>query len=325
MIISQTPLRLSFFGGGTDLRSFYSYDGGAVLSTAIDRHVFVIVKRRFDNFIRVSYTRTEIVERVEDIAHDLVREAMLATGVGPGIEIVTMADVPSEGTGLGSSSSLTVGLLNALYAFKGEVCGAAELARLACEIEIEHLGRPIGKQDQYISAFGGLRHIRFQPDESVDCTTPEISQGYLDMLSSRLVAFFTGGTRSAASILEEQQARTAEHVDVLDRMREQSAIAVTLLKRGQLDDFGSLLDEAWRLKRQLASKITNGFVDDMYNAGRKAGALGGKLAGAGGSGFLLLYVPPKDQDRVRDALADHVELPVQFEPRGTRITFHTER
>ncbi len=325
MIISQTPLRISFFGGGTDLRSFYQIHDGAVLSVAIDRHVYVIVKRRFDRMIRVSYTHTEMVERVEAIRHDLVREAMMVAGVGPGVEIVTLADIPSEGTGLGSSSSLTVGLLNALYSFEGEAKGAKELAELACHIEIERLGHPMGKQDQYIAAYGGLRHIRFHSDESTECLDPEIPENHIGPLRARLLAFFTGQSRSSSSILEEQEARTAEHVDVLQAMCDQAQQAIEMLRRGRFDDFGRMLDEAWQLKRQLASNITNAAIEEMYTTARSAGALGGKLSGAGGSGFMLLYVPPERQDAVRAAMAGRTELPIQFERRGSRITFHTER
>jgi D-glycero-alpha-D-manno-heptose-7-phosphate kinase len=250
---------------------------------------------------------------------------MLVADVGPGVEIVTMADVPSEGTGLGSSSALTVGLLNALYAFKGETHGASTLAKLACHIEIERLGRPIGKQDQYIAAYGGLRHIRFLPDETTECIQPKIPKSHLEMLRSRLLAFFTGGTRPSSAILEEQQARTEEHSDILAAMRNQTHTALALLSDGRLDDFGRLLHDAWIFKRQLASNISNKVIEEMYGTAREAGALGGKLAGAGGSGFLLLYVPPHSQERVRDAMAGRTELPIHFEPRGSRITFHTER
>lgn len=325
MIISQTPLRLSFFGGGTDLQQFYGTHGGAVFSTAIDRFVYVVVKRRFDNMIRVSYSLTEMVHEVDEIKHDLVREAMRITGVGPGVEIVTLADVPSEGTGLGSSSSLTVGLLNALFSYQGEVRGAHELAELACDIEIKRLGRPIGKQDQFIAAYGGLRHIRFEPDQSTVCETPAIPSEYLRALRNRLLAFFTGGSRSSSSILEEQRARTAEHTDILKAMRQQSFDAVELLRQGQLDEFGRMLDETWCLKRKLASNITNPLVEEMYDTALQAGALGGKIAGAGGSGFMLLYVPPEHQDSVRTAFASKTELPIHLEARGSRITFHTER
>ncbi len=275
--------------------------------------------------IRVSYTHTEMVDRVEDIRHDLVREAMMLAGVGPGIEIVTLADIPSEGTGLGSSSSLTVGLLNALYAFEGEAKGAKELAELACHIEIERLHHPMGKQDQYIAAYGGLRHIQFHSDESTDCLEPEIPETNISQLRSRLLAFFTGQSRSSSSILEEQQARTAEHFDILQAMRDQTKRAVDMLRHGKFDDFGRMLDDAWQLKRQLASNITNPVIEEMYTTARSAGALGGKLSGAGGSGFMLLFVPPERQDAVRAAMSGRMELPIQFERRGSRITFHTER
>jgi len=325
VIISQTPLRISFFGGGTDLRAFYSHDYGAVLSTTIDRYVYVIVKRRFDRQIRVAYTKTEIVNLVQELEHDLVREALLMAGLEGGLEIITVADIPAEGTGLGSSSSLLVGLLNALYAFKGEMHSPAELARKACEIEIERLGRPIGKQDQYAAAFGGFRLIRFMANEETECTRVDIPEVGLRALNSRLLAFFTGKTRSSATILTEQRDRTGENLQVLREMRDQCDIAVKALKTGDLDTFGCMLHEGWNLKKRLATGISSVETDEMYNRARTAGALGGKLLGAGGGGFMLLYAPPECHAAIRTALRNYSELPFTFDSRGSRICFHAER
>lgn len=319
MIISQTPLRVSFFGGGTDLRAFYERHGGAVLSTAIDRSVYVVVKRRFDSQIRVSYTKTEVVRSVDEIQHDLVREAMRVAGIESGIEIVTLADVPSEGTGLGSSSSLTVGILNALYTYKGEHPSTEQLARLACQIEIETLSQPIGKQDQYIAAYGGLRHIKFHADGSTECLVPSSTVETKESLGARLLAFYTGNVRSSESILTRQSADTDVNVPILLQMREQVSRALDLLASGEADQFGRLLDVAWQFKKTLATGITNSGVDRMYERAMDAGALGGKLAGAGGGGFLILYVPLAAQQAVRRALSEYQELPLHMEARGTRI------
>jgi D-glycero-alpha-D-manno-heptose-7-phosphate kinase len=321
VIISQTPLRVSFVGGGTDLKAFYENDLGAVVSTTISRYIYVIIKKRFDKRIRVSYTQTEMVDSVDEIQHDLVREAMKVTGLRDGVEIVTMADVPSEGSGLGSSSSLSVGLLNAMYAYKGETRIASQLADEACQIEIARLNRALGKQDQYIAAFGGLRHIEFRPDESVVVTALETPNGTLERLSRNLMLFYTGITRSSSKILTEQQDRTSNNLDILRRMRDQCHTAIACLQEGNVDAIGELLHEGWLLKKQLAMGISMPEIEAMYSKVRKAGAIGGKIAGAGGGGFLLVYCPVACQHEVREVMYQYQELPFELDARGTRITF----
>lgn len=325
MLIVQTPLRISFFGGGTDFRGFYSREEGCVLSTAIDKCIFVVVKRRFDAQIRVGYTRTELVDRVEDVQHDLVREALCLSGVCSRVEISTLGDIPSAGSGLGSSSTVAVGLLNALHHHRGEPHAQEALAREACEIEIERLGKPIGKQDQYIAAYGGLRFIRFLPDESVVVETVDLPEDGRRRLNEHLMLFFTNHTRRSESVLAEQKANIDDRMDVLRALKEMAYRGRALLAAGDLDAFGRLLHEGWELKKQMASKISNGSLDAIYQAARQAGALGGKITGAGGGGFLLLYCPPANQPRVRDALRGLPELPFRLEPDGSKVIFNYRR
>jgi len=325
MLIVQTPLRISFFGGGTDFRGFYSREEGCVLSTAIDKCIFVVVKRRFDAQIRVGYTRTELVDRVEDVQHDLVREALRLSGVCSQVEISTLGDIPSAGSGLGSSSTVAVGLLNALHHHRGGPRDQEALAREACEIEIERLGKPIGKQDQYIAAYGGLRFIRFLPDESVVVETVDLPEDGRRRLNEHLMLFFTNHTRRSESVLAEQKANIDERMDVLRALKEMAYRGRALLAAGDLDAFGRLLHEGWEMKKQMASKISNGGLDAIYQAARQAGALGGKITGAGGGGFLLLYCPPANQPRVRDALRGLPELPFRLELDGSKVIFNYRR
>lgn len=322
MIVVQVPLRISFFGGGTDLPSFYRQEQGSVLSSAIDKRVYVVVKERFDELIYVNYSRKEIVERVDDLQHDLVREAMRLTGVENGIEITTLADVPSEGSGLGSSSSITVALLLALHAYHSATPTAGQLAQEACQVEIDILRKPIGKQDQFIAAYGGLREITFFPDERVEVNGVHLSEGVRHRLGERLMLFYTGRTRTADSILREQSERTVSKMTFLREMRDQVQRGKEALMTGDFDAFGLLLHEAWMLKRQLASTITNSEIDATYRTAKAAGALGGKITGAGGGGFLLLYVPPQAHDDVRAALRGLREVPISLQRDGAKVIFN---
>ncbi len=320
MIISRTPFRVSFVGGGSDLPAFYTLHPGAVLSTTVDKYMFITVNRRFDDSIRISYRKTEIVDRVEDIEHPIVRAALEYTELGKGLEITSMADLPA-GSGMGSSSSFTVGLLHALWAWKGRHMSAEELARQACEIEIEILGEPIGRQDQYAAAYGGLNTIRFNRDHSVFTDPVIVSQETLDALEDHLLMFFTGQTRSASKILARQSRETADKTEVLKRMSAQvDRLAEILIEGRELNRFGSLLHDAWELKAGLTGGISNPEVDRLYREARQAGALGGKLLGAGGGGFLLMYVEPQRQQDVRRALPLR-ELDFGFEPQGSKIIY----
>tara|TARA_B100001123_G_C15266175_1_gene1008502 strand:- start:866 stop:1846 length:981 start_codon:yes stop_codon:yes gene_type:complete len=324
MIVVRTPLRISFLGGGTDFPDYYRDHGGLVLSTAIDKYIYVIVKQRFDNMIYVNYSRKEIVENVDEIQHELVREAMHITGVKRGVEITTLADVPSSGTGLGSSSTVTVGLLQALYSYSGQLVTAETLARNACEIEIDRCEKPIGVQDQYIAAYGGFRAISFEKD-AVTVSKLGLNDELIRRLNRNMMLFYTNITRPSESILVEQRENISEREDSLAGLRELAVQARDCLKRGDLSEFGNMLHNGWELKRGLASGVSNQNLDDLYNASRKAGAIGGKIAGAGGGGFLLLYAPLAAQDNVRNALSNLRELPFLFERDGSRVVFDLGR
>ena len=323
MIISRTPLRISFFGGGTDLSEFYKLEGGAVLSTAIDKYIFATVNKKFDDHIRVSYSKTEIVEHVDQIRHDLVREAMKLTGVDGGIEITTIADIPSQGTGLGSSSTFTVGILNALYAYKGQHVSGEVLSQQACKIEIDIVGEPIGKQDQYIAAYGGLQLIQFNPDGSVFVDPIICDRKFKAALQDNLMLFYTGITRKASSILKEQKMNSAANkVAELKALKELAFRAKKIMEVNRLlDEFGRLLDKNWEIKKSLAGGISKPEIDEFYQQAKAAGALGGKIAGAGGGGFLLLYVPKEKQANVRKALSGLQETVFSFEPQGSKIIY----
>jgi D-glycero-alpha-D-manno-heptose-7-phosphate kinase len=324
VIITRTPLRISFFGGGTDLPSYYRHEAGEVVSTAVNKYIYITVNRLtsyFNHRILVKYSQSELVDSVDEIRHPIIREAMKMTGVVDRVEITSMADIPA-GTGLGSSSSYAVALLHALHTFKGKYVSAGRLAREACEIEIERLGDPIGKQDQYIAAYGGMCHIRFNPDESVFVDPVICSYETKKALEGNLLMFYTGLTRRAGEILEVQKATTGQKMDVLNRMKGLCTEALAVLREGKsLGRFGEILDESWQYKRSLVETISNGAIDDYYKAALRAGALGGKLLGAGGGGFLLFYAEKQNHTRIREALKDLQELPFLFEPQGSKVIY----
>jgi D-glycero-alpha-D-manno-heptose-7-phosphate kinase len=324
LIIVQTPLRISFFGGGTDFPSFYKTEGGCVLSTSIDKYIFVTIKQRFDDLLRIGYTRTELVDRVDRIEHELIREALIKTGISKGVEINTTGDIPA-GSGLGSSSTVTVGALNAMYMFHNEIVPQERLAREACEIEIDKLAKPIGIQDQYIAAYGGLRFLEFHPSGRVVCESVELEPQIKNRLNESLLVFFTGKTRKADNILAEQKENIADRLEVLRKMKSMAYQARDELVAGNLDALGHLLHESWQLKKQLASQISNGEIDKWYEMALSAGALGGKITGAGGGGFMLLYCPYGKRDCVRSALSHLRELPFRLEPDGTKVIFNYRR
>jgi D-glycero-alpha-D-manno-heptose-7-phosphate kinase len=325
LIITQTPLRISLAGGGTDFAGFYEKHGGEVLSTAIDKFIYVVVKARFDRKIRVGYTKTEMVDHVDDIEHQLVRECLRLTGLTEGLEIATMADIPSEGSGLGSSSTVTVGLLHALYTYKGELVTAERLAQEACKIEIDVLGKPIGKQDQYIAAYGGIRRIKFNRDGTTDVETVNVDGDLRQRLGEAVLLFYTGITRRADSILTEQKANIQDQEESLIRMRSQVEEMKITLEAGAFQKAARLLNAGWELKKALAGKITTSEIDQLYERALEAGATGGKIAGAGGGGFLLLFCPPDRQIAVRNALSNLKELQFQLERDGSKVIFNNRR
>lgn len=321
MIVVETPLRLSFLGGGTDFDDFYLKHSGAVLSTTINKCVYVIVKERFDDMIYVNYSQKEIVDSVDKLEHELVRETMKMTGVEKGIEITTLADIPSEGTGLGSSSAITVALLQALYAYQGQIVTAGTLAEQACQIEINILGKPIGRQDQYIAAHGNMRFITFA-NGGIEIAKIELPPEDKRRLNDALTLFYTGITRKSNQILSEQKANIDHQITTLYEMRKLAFEARDAIIDGAFDEFGEIMHRGWELKRGLASKVSNSQIDEIYQAARKAGAIGGKLAGAGGGGFLLLYCSNGKQDDVRQALKGLRELPFRFQIDGSKVIFN---
>lgn len=323
MIISKTPLRVSFVGGGTDLPDFYEEHGGAVVSTAIDKWINVIVAPRFEGDLRISYSRTETVPTANEVEHELVREALRMTGLPRGLDVATLADVPSQGTGLGSSSAVTVGLLNALYAYQGVFRSPAALAEEACHIEIDVLGKPIGRQDQYASAIGGFNFIEFMPRGGGVRVEPIVCPPRtLEHLHRSLMLFYTGRQRAASDVLGEQRQAIVEGgaITALQAMRDLAHELRATLGAGDVDAVGMLLDRNWELKRSLVASVSDGAVDAWYARAREAGASGGKLLGAGAGGFLLVMAAPERQADVRAALSDMREVAFHFAARGTEIT-----
>jgi D-glycero-alpha-D-manno-heptose-7-phosphate kinase len=325
VIITQTPLRISFAGGGTDLATYYAEREGFVVSTAIDKFVYVIVKERFDDQIYLNYMKKEIRAQVAEIEHELIREAMRVAGVDRGVEVTLLSDIPSEGAGLGSSSSFTVGLLNAFHMYCGEQVPAEQLAQEACRIEIEILGKPIGKQDQYIAAYGGLRSFRFRRDGTVEVERVALGARQLREIDARLHLFFTGRTRKADVILSEQKARTGDRSAELDGIKELALGIAPAFERGEYDRLGEILHRNWELKRQLATGISDAALDAMYELARAHGALGGKICGAGGGGFLLVYCPIERQERLEKGMRDFRAMPFRLEPDGSKVIFNYRR
>lgn len=324
MIISRTPLRISFVGGGSDIESYYRYGLGAVVSTAVDKYIYIAVNKQFDGRIIVNYSKTEIVRRVSDIENNLVREALKLTGVDGGIHITSIADIPSEGTGMGSSSSYVVGLLNALYAYQGKHVNAERLAQEACKIEIDILGKPIGKQDQYIAAYGGFEFIQFNKDGTVFVDPIIFLSETKIKLEERLLLFYTGLTRSSDPILARQSKDMAKKTNKRKLMAKMVSIARKMrdeLNRNRIDSFGEFLHENWLLKKKMADGISSTQIDTWYEKARRKGAIGGKILGAGGGGFLLIYADPSKHDKIKRELSDLLPLPFKFEPQGSKIIF----
>lgn len=323
MIMSRTPLRLSFFGGGTDIENFYSTSYGAVLTTAIKKYIYVSVIRRFHKDIRVGYSKTETVNTVEEIEHQTIRQILLNNKIPGQIEIDIMADVPGWGTGLGSSSALAVGLLNAIHLYKENVSKSTEeLAAEACDLEIKQLKKPIGKQDQYAAALGGLRYIRFNKDGSVDSEIVKMSGTTKKDLEASMISFYIAdNNRNGDKILADQNSKISHNLKNLETMRDQAAEGKLLLEKGDLESFGLMMNKAWELKRSLSSKISNPLIDKYYQQGLRLGAMGGKLSGAGGSGFLTFICDPKYHEKLRSGLKELEQMKMCLEPQGTSIVY----
>jgi D-glycero-alpha-D-manno-heptose-7-phosphate kinase len=323
LVVTRTPLRISFAGGGTDLPDFYNIDGGAVISAAVDKYVYVTVKRHSEIFnepIRISYSRTEQVNSVSEIENNIARECLRFMAIEPPIYISTVADMPAS-SGMGGSSSFTVGLLHALHAYRGERVTAGQLAEEACYLEMEVLKEPIGKQDQYAVAFGGLNLFRFMPGGAVTVEPQRVVNGAVAHLFSNIMMFWTGHSRPASTVLTVQKANIPNNLEILHQMRRDAYEMQHLCTEPTINpcSFGQVLHRGWELKRMLASNVSNEQIDLSYNRAMAAGAEGGKLCGAGGGGFLMFVVRPENRQRVREALSDLAYVSLAYEVRGSRV------
>lgn len=322
MIISRTPFRISFAGGGSDMPSFYHREVGAVLSTSIDKYMYIAIHPFFDkNKIQLKYSKTELVDNIRDINHPIFREVLDMYEL-KGVDVNSIADIPS-GTGLGSSSSFTVGLLNAVRTYIGKATSGEKLAELACKIEIEKVGSPIGKQDQFAAACGGLNLITFYPDEVVNVEKIVMQPQKKKELQDNLLMVYIGGIHSANKILKEQQSGFSEQKK-FDTQKQMVQLAFQLkstLESDNIDDFGHYLHEGWLMKRSLSNGITNNGIDEFYDKGLKAGASGGKLLGAGGAGFILFYCPKERQEDFVTQMGDDCIMPFNFDNFGSKIIY----
>lgn len=319
MIVTKTPLRVSFFGGGSDIPAFYEKNPGLVLSATIDKFIQIAVNLCEPKHVRVVYSELEQVDSAKQLKHDLARSVLERFGVNSGIEIASFSDITTKGSGLGSSSTYTVGLINALYNLKKLGYTRRDLAETACEIEINDLGKPIGKQDQYAAAYGGFNAIRFD-STGVEVTSVPVSYGTLSALNDNLICFSTGQTREASSVLSDQLNNLKTNnrtVDGTNSLVYMAAEALKYIKQSKIDDFGALLHEAWLEKKKLANGISNPHIDEMYEIATRAGALGGKILGAGGGGFMLLYVPVFARNKVRLAMREYRQLHFNFTDQGS--------
>jgi D-glycero-alpha-D-manno-heptose-7-phosphate kinase len=322
MIVARSPLRISLGGGGTDLPSYYREHTGMLIAAAIDKYIYIILHRSFAAEIVLRYSQVERVKSLADIQHPIFREALRTFLVGTSLEITSMADIPA-GTGLGSSGSFTTALLKALYTYTGESISREELACHACRIEIQQLKRPVGKQDPYVAAYGGLKSYRFFSDERVEVADLRISAQTLNALEDNLLLFFSGTSRSAPEILEDQKrkslARDGKMISNLNFIKELGEKSAAALESGNLAEFADLMNVHWEFKRRRSDKITNSRIDELYQLGRSNGAIGGKLVGAGGGGFLMFYA--EETERLRRAMrrADLQEVGFKFDSEGTCV------
>jgi len=322
MIMSRTPLRISFVGGGTDLPAFYrNYGKGAVISAAINKYIYVAVNRKFDSKIRASYSVTEIVDSVDQIKHNAIREGLKFLGLDGGIEIVSISDIPSRGTGLGSSSTFVVGLLNALHAYKGEHVSSRQLAEEAVKIERDILHEPGGKQDQYLASFGGMQLLEFFNDEKVSVSPVIIKESVRNKLRENLLLLYTGKERDSTKIIEDQSKFVHEHADSYIKMRDLAYEFLEALKDENIDQIGDMMDRNWQEKKKLSSNISNDWIDNIYLTAKQNGAIGGKIIGAGGGGFLFLVAHPEDHERIISSLKSLVPVDFSFDYNGSKIIF----
>jgi len=324
MIVSRTPLRMSFVGGGSDIPVYYEKYGGAVLSTSIKKYMYVTVNKKFDSGIRLSYSRTENCTDLSEIRHPIVRNTLSFLKFKGGIEISSISDIPSQGTGLGSSSSYTVGLLNAISTYLGKTLSKGELGELSSHIEINLCGDNIGKQDQYAAAYGGMNLIEFNKDGSVSVNPIICNEKTLKDIESSIVVFFTGRTRSASNLLKQQNKNLNDslYVDILSNIVDSTYEMKKIIESGQVSQIGPLLDHTWSLKKSLASGISDKQIDDWYDIGIKSGATGGKLLGAGNGGFLMFFAPKHKHDNIEKNLKYLKRVEFLFDHQGSQIVYN---
>ena len=317
---------MSFAGGGSDMPAFYREEVGAVISTTINKFIYVSVNRNFDNQIRLSYSKTEQVNAISAIEHPLAREALGIMSITGGVEITSIADIPSRGSGLGSSSSYTVGLLNVLTVYKNQQATKEILARTACEIEIDKCGKPIGKQDQYAASYGGFNLITFNPDESVIVEPVQCKPQIIRSIAESILVFYTGRTRNASAILQKQAAvlKDKEKHKTMRRMVELAFQLKKEIEAGNVENFGEILHENWCIKSGLVEGIADDQIDLWYRSGIGAGATGGKLLGAGSGGFLMFFAEPGKHKSIKEALRQLKEVKLEFVLHGTEIIFNDE-
>ena len=314
MIITKTPVRLSLLGGNTDIREYFFNYGGLVLATTIDKYIYCNVSKRFDDLIVINYSEKETVENIDEINHDLVREALKLLEITKGLEITFLADIPTKGTGLGSSSSMLVGLLNALHAYLGENVGSKQLAEETIKIELDILGKPIGILDQHIAAVGGLRAIEFTPLGEVHCQKVVTDS---EEFEKHTMLFYTGITRKSEDILKTFNVK--KNKVLLDQNKQFANDGIVALLKGDYEKFGKMLDIYWEMKRHLLKKVTNSEIDKMYKKAKKAGAIGGKIIGAGGGGFLFIVCSPDKRSAIKEALKGYKEMPFKLSDRGSEV------
>ncbi len=326
MIISRTPFRISFFGGGTDYPRWYRENGGVVLNTTIDKYCYIscrVLPPFFKHKYLIRYRLREEVSSISEIKHPSVRECLRFMRIDHGIEMVHTSDLPAR-SGIGSSSAFTVGFLNTLYALEGKMVGKRRLASNAIYIEQDVIGEDVGSQDQVAAAFGGLNWIKFSDRENFFVQPVTVNQKKITELQNHLMFFFTGFSRTASEIASEQIQNISSKTAELRTITQMAEEAVSILNNGAegIESFGKLLDESWKLKRSLSSRVSTDVIDEIYDTAIKAGALGGKLCGAGGGGFMLLFVPPRRQRMVKEALKNLLYVPFHFETLGSQITLY---
>ena len=321
MVMTRAPLRITFVGGGTDLPFYYEKRGyGAVVSSAINKYIYVTVNRKFDSSIRISYSKTEIVDSVNRIEHPTIRESLKLLGIENGIEVVSISDIPSRGTGLGSSSTFLVALLHALHSYKGEFVSAEELAREAVRVEREILKEEGGKQDQYIAAYGGTNLMKFRSDGSVEMVNAVSHDSNLKKIEESLLLLYTNREKSSTEIHRDQIENSSEKMNVYDEMKKLTDGTLKAICDGDLDTLGELMHRNWVMKRSLSSRISDGWIDEKYERALKLGAKGGKLVGAGGGGFLLLVVEPEKHENIARELGLR-KVDFRFSQSGSRVIF----